>query len=238
MAASPLRRQAINAATRRDSQRQDPCCEPARATRQRYAGPALPISRRYSSSWEAGRKTESQRCERSLSNVHTGAGATRHRGCGTSPGLDATQHRLRAGWNKSEKPQTAMRQAHDELTSHEFGVQLHTKGQKWALPRYPRYGRNSFVRASTASSSRARTSTWVNMCRPRPERLAWLTGFTGSAGLAVVLASTAAVFTDGRYVPATGRTDRSRAVATPAHHRGTAARLAGAACTGTRPHRL
>ena len=32
------------------------------------------------------------------------------------------------------------------------------------------------------------------------ERLAWLTGFTGSAGLAAVLASTAAVFTDGRYV--------------------------------------
>src|SRR3954465_7724419 len=32
------------------------------------------------------------------------------------------------------------------------------------------------------------------------ERLAWLTGFTGSAGLAVVLASSAAVFTDGRYV--------------------------------------
>jgi Xaa-Pro aminopeptidase len=31
------------------------------------------------------------------------------------------------------------------------------------------------------------------------ERLAWLTGFTGSAGLAVVLAHTAAVFTDGRY---------------------------------------
>jgi Xaa-Pro aminopeptidase len=32
------------------------------------------------------------------------------------------------------------------------------------------------------------------------ERLAWLTGFTGSAGMAVVLAGTAAVFTDGRYV--------------------------------------
>jgi Xaa-Pro aminopeptidase len=32
------------------------------------------------------------------------------------------------------------------------------------------------------------------------ERLAWLTGFTGSAGLAVVLAARAAVFTDGRYV--------------------------------------
>jgi Xaa-Pro aminopeptidase len=32
------------------------------------------------------------------------------------------------------------------------------------------------------------------------ERLAWLTGFTGSAGIAVVLAGTAAVFTDGRYI--------------------------------------
>lgn len=31
------------------------------------------------------------------------------------------------------------------------------------------------------------------------ERLAWLTGFTGSAGLAIVLADCAAVFTDGRY---------------------------------------
>ncbi len=35
---------------------------------------------------------------------------------------------------------------------------------------------------------------------PGAERLAWLTGFTGSAGLAIVLAEQAAVFTDGRYV--------------------------------------
>ncbi len=34
---------------------------------------------------------------------------------------------------------------------------------------------------------------------PSAERLAWLTGFTGSAGLAVVLAEKAAAFTDGRY---------------------------------------
>ena len=34
---------------------------------------------------------------------------------------------------------------------------------------------------------------------PSAERLAWLTGFTGSAGLAVVLPSRAALFTDGRY---------------------------------------
>ncbi len=32
------------------------------------------------------------------------------------------------------------------------------------------------------------------------ERLAWLTGFTGSAGLAIVLTQRAAAFTDGRYV--------------------------------------
>ncbi len=32
------------------------------------------------------------------------------------------------------------------------------------------------------------------------ERLAWLTGFTGSAGVAVVLPDRAAAFTDGRYV--------------------------------------
>ena len=35
---------------------------------------------------------------------------------------------------------------------------------------------------------------------PGAERLAWLTGFTGSAGVAIVLADEAAVFTDGRYV--------------------------------------
>ncbi len=35
---------------------------------------------------------------------------------------------------------------------------------------------------------------------PSAERLAWLTGFTGSAGIAVVLPDRAAVFTDGRYV--------------------------------------
>ncbi len=34
---------------------------------------------------------------------------------------------------------------------------------------------------------------------PSGERLSWLTGFTGSAGLAIVLADRACVFTDGRY---------------------------------------
>ena len=34
---------------------------------------------------------------------------------------------------------------------------------------------------------------------PSEERLAWLTGFTGSAGMAIVLTHRAAVFVDGRY---------------------------------------
>jgi Xaa-Pro aminopeptidase len=34
---------------------------------------------------------------------------------------------------------------------------------------------------------------------PSEERLAWLTGFTGSAGLAIVLSHEAAIFVDGRY---------------------------------------
>ncbi|WP_245986655.1 aminopeptidase P family protein [Azospirillum thermophilum] len=34
---------------------------------------------------------------------------------------------------------------------------------------------------------------------PRAQRLAWVTGFTGSAGIAAVLAERAAIFVDGRY---------------------------------------
>ena len=34
---------------------------------------------------------------------------------------------------------------------------------------------------------------------PQAQRITWLTGFTGSAGMVVVLAETAAAFTDGRY---------------------------------------
>lgn len=40
---------------------------------------------------------------------------------------------------------------------------------------------------------------------PSAERLAWLTGFTGSAGLALVLRDRAFLFTDGRYTTQAGR---------------------------------
>ena len=42
------------------------------------------------------------------------------------------------------------------------------------------------------------------------ERLAWLTGFTGSAGFAIVLAERAVLFVDGRYtVQAEAQTDKA-----------------------------
>jgi Xaa-Pro aminopeptidase len=40
---------------------------------------------------------------------------------------------------------------------------------------------------------------------PSEERLAWLTGFTGSAGIAIVLAKAAALFVDGRYTLQAGK---------------------------------
>ncbi|BAM87976.1 putative aminopeptidase P [Bradyrhizobium oligotrophicum S58] len=40
---------------------------------------------------------------------------------------------------------------------------------------------------------------------PSDERLAWLTGFTGSAGLAMVLPQAAAIFVDGRYTLQAGK---------------------------------
>jgi len=40
---------------------------------------------------------------------------------------------------------------------------------------------------------------------PSEERLAWLTGFTGSAGLAIVLSNEAAIFVDGRYTLQAGK---------------------------------
>src|ERR1700677_5103893 len=41
---------------------------------------------------------------------------------------------------------------------------------------------------------------------PSEERLAWLTGFTGSAGLAIVLTRQAAGFVDGRHTLAGAKT--------------------------------
>ncbi|MCP4386124.1 MAG: aminopeptidase P family protein [Hyphomicrobiales bacterium] len=51
---------------------------------------------------------------------------------------------------------------------------------------------------------------------PSAERLAWLTGFTGSAGTAIVLADEAAIFVDGRYTLQVGN-EVDSALFTPKH---------------------
>src|ERR1700748_2908127 len=69
---------------------------------------------------------------------------------------------------------------------------------------------------------------------PSEERLAWLTGFTGSAGLAIVLAKDAAVFVDGRYTLQAGKQVDRKAwqieplVDSPPEHRLTRRLAAGA----------
>ena len=73
---------------------------------------------------------------------------------------------------------------------------------------------------------------------PSEERLAWLTGFTGSAGLAVVLT------TGGRAVrrrplhAAGGQAGRPQGLADRAAGRPAAGKLAGAAPFGRRPPRI
>lgn len=51
---------------------------------------------------------------------------------------------------------------------------------------------------------------------PRDRRLEWLTGFTGSAGCAVVLSDTAAIFVDGRYTVQVAQ-DVDTSLFTPQH---------------------
>src|SRR4029077_8929953 len=69
---------------------------------------------------------------------------------------------------------------------------------------------------------------------PSEERLAWLTGFTGSAGLAVVVTEEAGVFVDGPYTPAAGEQGRSKGLACGAAGRSAAGTLAREASGGRR----
>ena len=71
------------------------------------------------------------------------------------------------------------------------------------------------------------------------QRLAWLTGFQGSAGSAVVLPEEAAIFVDGRYTLAGPRSGRRQSLELPVgagdeHRRlaeGPCARTAGGSAT-------
>ena len=53
-------------------------------------------------------------------------------------------------------------------------------------------------------------------CPPSEERLAWLTGFAGSAGVAAILKTEASIFVDGRYTVQV-RDEVDTAVVTPRH---------------------
>src|SRR5579864_3496633 len=71
-------------------------------------------------------------------------------------------------------------------------LRAHTASRTAALPELTRRGLDGFVvpRADRQQDEYLPASE---------ERLAWLTGFTGSAGAAIVLADSAALFVDGRY---------------------------------------
>ena len=55
------------------------------------------------------------------------------------------------------------------------------------------------AKTSTASSCRAPIEHQGEYVAPRSERLRWLTGFAGSAGVALILREQAHIFVDGRY---------------------------------------
>ena len=70
------------------------------------------------------------------------------------------------------------------------------------------------------------------------QRLAWLTGFQGSAGAAAVLPAEAAIFVDGRYTLAGPRPGRRQALELPVGAGDQHRRLAEGACARRRPDRL
>jgi Xaa-Pro aminopeptidase len=69
------------------------------------------------------------------------------------------------------------------------------------VPERVRALRRELKSAKAQRLSRARIATSIKdeFLPPSAERLRWLTGFTGSAGAAIVLENAAALFVDGRY---------------------------------------
>jgi Xaa-Pro aminopeptidase len=95
-----------------------------------------------------------------------------------------------------------MRSKHEELNSHENLRGLGSEERAMSLSPAGRLGRlrSELARQGLDGFIVPRADEHLGEYVPEAaERLAWLTGFTGSAGLAVVLPARAAVFTDGRY---------------------------------------
>jgi Xaa-Pro aminopeptidase len=93
-----------------------------------------------------------------------------------------------------------MRSKHKECGTYDFGARLHQKGYDMSVLRLTAL-RQELANTSVDGFIVPRADEHLGEYVPASaERLAWLTGFTGSAGLAAVLPDKAAVFTDGRYV--------------------------------------
>jgi len=95
-----------------------------------------------------------------------------------------------------------MRLEHEELSSHEVSRDLGSGKRSMSLDPAARLQklRDELGRQGLDGFIVPRADEHLGEYVPASaERLAWLTGFTGSAGLAVVLPDRAAVFTDGRY---------------------------------------
>src|ERR1700710_2744182 len=73
---------------------------------------------------------------------------------------------------------------------------------------------------------------------PSEERLAWLTGFTGSAGMAIGLSQFGAGFFDWRHTPPAGKKGGRKGRERRAAGRAAARKLASEASGGGRPPRI
>jgi Xaa-Pro aminopeptidase len=101
---------------------------------------------------------------------------------------------------KARKTQTAMHLTHRKETSYDFRRASGGEGSKMSVSPLSAL-RQELIRHNLDGFIVPRADEHLGEYVPAgAERLAWLTGFTGSAGLAIVLSSTASVFTDGRYI--------------------------------------
>ena len=135
-----------------------------------------------------------------MTHIHTNPGATQRQGGGAPPGFDALQHRVDYGSIKRPTPEMPCVKRMDGKQAMNSQHVVVCERSKMSVPALSAL-RQELARQGLDGFIVPRADEHLGEYVPAAaERLAWLTGFTGSAGLAVVLAETAAVFTDGRYV--------------------------------------
>ncbi len=114
-------------------------------------------------------------------------GPTRRRGGGAPPGYDAVQHNTDFNEDKRQIDQTAMHAAHAKGFCYEFRDRPGIRGPDMTDSPLAAL-RQELARRDLDGFIVPRSDEHLGEYVPASaERLAWLTGFTGSAGLAVVL---------------------------------------------------